>query len=389
MKILLLANTDWYLYNFRLPLASAIRAQGHDVVLVSPAGKYTSRLEQAGFRWIEFPLKRRRLNPLAELITILRLIRLYKRERPDLAHHFTVKCVMYGSIAARAVRIKAVINALAGLGHVFSSDGLQARLLRHLITGFFKLLLRPTHVIFQNPDDHRVFLQYGLVGERTSHLIRGSGVNVETFNPGVRRPANGERRVLLASRLLWAKGVAEYVEAARLVRESMPGAQFLIAGAADPGNPACVPQEVIDEWRRQKNVEILGHCDDLRTLLKQVDLVVLPSYREGLPRILLEAAACGKALVATDVPGCREIVQHGVNGILVPARNPEQLVRAIKELLLDDELRAEMGRRSRELACAEFSEEQVINKTLQVYQRCLPSGQVISRNDLLSEEALT
>jgi len=183
--------------------------------------------------------------------------------------------------------------------------------------------------------------------------------------------------VLLASRLLWAKGVAEYVEAARVVRQSIPGAHFLIAGETDPGNPAAVPHNVIEEWKTQRNVEILGHCEDMRELLGGVDVVALPSfYGEGVPRILIEAAATGLPLVATDMPGCREIVRHGVNGFLVRPREPEPLAQAIKKLLLDDELRVEMGKRSRELACTEFSQDQVISRTLQVYQKCVLTSQV-------------
>jgi len=377
MKILLFANTDWYLYNFRLPLARAIREQGDEVVLVSPLGKYSSRLEQAGFRWIEFPLERRRLNPFAEAITVLRLIRLYRLERPDLVHHFTLKCVMYGSIAARLAGIKSVVNAFAGLGHIFSDGGFQAKMLRSIVSPISKLALRRTRVIFQNPDDHRVFLERQLVSEDESHLILGSGVDVEKFNPSIRRPLNRERRVLLASRLLWAKGVAEYVEAARVVRESIPGAHFLIAGETDLGNPAAVSHSVLEEWKAQHNVEILGHKEDMRELLGEVDVVALPSfYGEGVPRILIEAAATGLPLVATDMPGCREIVRHGVNGFLVRPRDAEPLASAIKKLLLDDELRREMGKRSRELACSEFSENQVLSRTLQVYQKCVLTSQV-------------
>ncbi|MFP5264501.1 MAG: glycosyltransferase family 4 protein [Blastocatellia bacterium] len=379
MKIILFANTDWYLYNFRLALAKAIVAQGHELVLLSPPGKYTERLKQAGFRWIPLPLERRRLNPLAELVTILRIAQVYHKERPDLVHHFTVKCVLYGSIAARLVRVKAVVNALAGLGHIFSDDGFRAKALRRVVKSVCKLALRPSQVIFQNPDDHRAFLKLGLVHEETSHLIRGSGVDVERFKPRATEPAGGGRYVLLASRLLWAKGVSEYVEAARLVRQWLPETVFLLAGETDPGNPSAIPQSVIDNWRG--DVEVLGHCEDMRALIENVDLVALPTYYgEGVPRILIEAAATGKPLVATDMPGCREIVRHGVNGSLVPPHDGEQLARAIRDILVDDERREEMGRRSRHLACSDFSEDQVISKTFQVYQKSLPAGRTAGRD---------
>ncbi|HEX8092096.1 MAG TPA: glycosyltransferase family 4 protein [Blastocatellia bacterium] len=385
MKILLFANTDWYLYNFRLALAKAIRAQGHEIVLLSPPGKYSERLKQAGFRWIPLPLERRRLNPLAELITILRIAQVYHKERPDLVHHFTVKCVLYGSIAARLARIKAVVNALAGLGHIFSDDGFRAKALKQIVKSICKLTLRPSEVIFQNPDDHSAFLKLGLVYEETSHLIRGSGVDVERFKPRASEPAGGGRYVLLASRLLWAKGVSEYVEAARLVRQWLPETVFLLAGETDPGNPSAIPQSVIDKW--QGDVEVLGHCEDMRALIENVDLVALPTYYgEGVPRILIEAAATGKPLVATDMPGCREIVRHGVNGSLVPAHDSEQLARAIRDILIDDERREEMGRCSRHLACSDFSEDQVISKTFQVYQKCLPAGRAVGRDAWLGAD---
>jgi glycosyltransferase involved in cell wall biosynthesis len=379
MKIILFANTDWYLYNFRLALAKAIVAQGHELVLLSPPGKYSERLKQAGFRWIPLPLERRRLNPFAELITILRIAQVYHKERPDLVHHFTVKCVLYGSVAARLVRVKAVVNALAGLGHIFSDDGFRAKALRRVVKSVCKLALRPSQVIFQNPDDHSAFLKLGLVHKETSHLIRGSGVDVERFKPRATEPAGGGRYVLLASRLLWAKGVSEYVEAARLVRQWLPETVFLLAGETDPGNPSAIPQRVIDNWRG--DVEVLGHCEDMRSLIENVDLVALPTYYgEGVPRILIEAAAIGKPLVATDMPGCREIVRHGVNGSLVPAHDGEQLARAIRDILVDDERREEMGKRSRHLACSDFSEDQVISKTFQVYQKCLPAGRAVRRD---------
>jgi glycosyltransferase involved in cell wall biosynthesis len=378
MKIILFANTDWYLYNFRLALAKAILAQGHELVLLSPPGKYSERLKQAGFRWIPLPLERRRLNPLAELITIVRIAQIYHKERPDIVHHFTVKCVLYGSIAARLVGIKSVVNALAGLGHVFSHDGLRAKALRQIVKLVCRLTLRPSEVIFQNPENHRAFLKLGLVNEESSHLIRGSGVDVERFKPCARQAADGERYVLLASRLLWAKGVSEYVEAARLVRQWHPEAVFLLAGETDPGNPGAIPQSVIDEWKRQGDVEVLGHCEDMRALIEKVDLVALPTYYgEGVPRILIEAAASGKPLVATDMPGCREIVRHGINGALVPVRDGKQLALAIRNILLDDERQYEMGKNSRLFACNEFSEDQVIDETFQVYQKSLPTDQVI------------
>ncbi len=388
MKIVLFANTDWYLYNFRLPLAQALRAEGHEVVLVSPHGKYAERLSRAGFRVVRFPLVRRRLNPLAEIITVLRLALLYRRERPALVHHFTVKCVIHGSIAARLAGVGAVVNALAGLGHIFAARDAQARALRAVVKFVLRFAMRRTQVVFQNPDDCRAFLKAGLVAEKNCHLIRGSGVDVHRFKPKAARVSSrSTRRVLLASRLLRSKGVIEYVEAARLVRRELPQALFLLAGEPDEGNPDSIPRELVASWREQQNVEALGQCEEMDELIGRCDLVVLPtSYGEGVPRILVEAAACGKALVATDHPGCREIVIHGSNGLLVPPRDADALAEAIATLLVDDERRTEMGRRSRELACREYSQERVNEDTIRVYRIAL-GGEAHADNKNLDEAA--
>lgn len=374
MKILLFANSDWYLYNFRLSLAQVLRAQGHEVLLLCPPGRYVDELRQAGFRWIGFELSRSGMNPWSELATLGRLVLLYRRERPDVVHHFTIKCVLYGSIAARLAPIGAVINAVTGLGHVFSASDLTARIVRPGVDKLYRLALHGTQVIFQNPDDQAAFLARGLTKHAECHLIRGSGVDVARFRPPESRPDGEVRQVLLASRLLWAKGVGEFVEAARRVRQIMPQAVFLIAGESDAGNPGAIPAATIESWKTQGDIKILGHCDDMAPLLRQVDLVVLPSYYgEGVPRSLTEAAASGLPLIASDTPGCREIVMDGVNGILVPPRNVERLVEAILALLQSRVSRAEMGKRSRELACREFAEEGVLQQTLRIYEKVRPA----------------
>lgn len=367
MKVLFFANTDWYLYNFRLLLAHALRAKGFEVVFVSPPGSYSQRLVEAGFRWISLPMKRHGLNPLIELHNLIRLIRVYRREQPTLVHHFTIKCVLYGSIAARVTGVRAVINAITGLGFVFIDEGRKARILRRLVRSVYRIALQNTHVIFQNADDRQKYTEEGLLSGDMGRLIRGSGLDVSQFKP-LPRYKTGPKRVLLVGRLLRAKGVAEYVEAASIVRKTIPDVLFQIAGDKDPGNPDKIEDNVIHAWNQAKNVEFLGHRDDMHNLLNQVDLVVLPSYREGMSRALIEAAACGLPLVASDVPGCREIVRHGVNGVLVPIKNSQALADAIMTLLRDDQLRDRMGKMSRKIACEEFSDKRVIAETLDVYR---------------------
>jgi glycosyltransferase involved in cell wall biosynthesis len=380
MRILLFANTDWYLYNFRLPLAVALRAKGCEVVFVSPPGNYSRRLIEAGFRWIAFPMSRYGINPFLELITIIRLVRLYRRERPSLVHHFTVKCVLYGSVAARIVGATSIINSITGLGYVFSNNSVLARMLRPLLMVFYRLALRNTFIIFQNPENRDLFSRTGLLCGRGSYLVRGSGVDLAHFSPHHEGKITRSRCVLLASRLLWAKGIEEFVEAAALVQEVMPDVVFQILGAGDPENPNTIPQDVIEGWKVDIKVKFMGHQDNMPLLLRQADVAVLPSYYgEGIPRILVEAAACGLPLVASDVPGCREVVKHGINGFLVPIKDPIALAEAILILLGDDTLRAEMGVMSRKIACREFPDERVISDTLEVYRN---TGLLLSNDSL-------
>lgn len=374
MKALLFANTDWYLFNFRLPLAKALRGRGWEVVLVSPPGEYGPRLEREGFRWIGFDFSRKGTNPLGEFATLKRLVALYRRERPHLAHHFTIKCVLYGGIAARVAGVEKTVNAVTGMGHVFTTHSPRNRLLRPLIRAMYRGVLNHSLVIFQNPDDRDEFLRLGLVDAARARLIRGSGVDTTRFVPREASVAQHEGRpdaaaltVLMVARLLKEKGVREYVEAATLVREAFPATRFRLAGDPDPGNPSSVAPEALAAWRAEGAVEFLGHREDMEALLAATDVAVLPSYREGTPRSLLEAAAAGLPLVATDVPGCREVVRHEDNGLLVKAADSKSLAQAIITLLRDPSLRETMGRRSRARAEAEFSEASVIAATLAVY----------------------
>jgi len=372
MKILLFANTDWYLYNFRLPLAKYLREKGLEVILVSPPGGYGPKLEENGFRWISVPMERRSLNPWKEFKLLRHLVKLYAKEKPDLVHHFTIKNVVYGSLAARMAGIKPRVNAVTGLGHIFTSNGWLARLIRPIVSRLLRVALQGDEslLILQNPDDYQAFVNAGLVLPKDIRLIRGSGVDTERFKPSSQK-RQGVFRVLLATRLLWEKGVGEYVEAARNLKSHNQAIEFLLAGSPDPGNPASVPQAQIDAWAREGIITALGHLDKMEDILNEVDLVVLPSYREGLPRILLEAAAYGLPIVTTDAPGCREIVADDVNGFLVPCKDSAALVTAIQRILDNPEERARMGAASRSKVLAEFDQKIVLRETFDVYRELL------------------
>lgn len=369
MKILFFANTDWYLYNFRLPLACHLRDHGHEVVMLSPAGPYVAYLKAAGFRTLTVPMQRRSLDPLRELALLNRIRHIYDHERPDLVHHFTIKCVVYGSLAARLMSIPRLINAVTGLGFVFTSNSLNARLLRLPVRALLRIAFGGSNsrLILQNSDDQVAFQQLGLIESSQIRLIRGSGVNTYRFRPVLRSNASRPLRILLATRLLWDKGVGEYVAAAhQLLREGVD-AVFQIAGEVDPGNPSSIPSEQLDVWRMDGDVHLLGHVDNMQDLLAEIDIAVLPSYREGTPRSLLEAAACGLPLIATDAPGCREIVDNEVNGLLVPIKDSIALAKAIRRLCLESETRQRMGEASRTKVLSEFDERIVFKETLAVY----------------------
>ncbi|WP_426664064.1 glycosyltransferase family 4 protein [Rhodanobacter aciditrophus] len=371
MKTVLFANTDWYLYNFRRSLAMALQRQGCDVLLISPAGPYGDKLRALGLRWEPLPMARRSLNPLREAALLWHLVRLLRRERPMLVHGFTIKCAVYGSLAARLAGVPARVNAVAGMGYVFTSSEMKARSLRPLVRALLRLALggRGARLILQNADDVALFRRARLVDAQHIRLIRGSGVNCAQFATATRTMAanDGRMRVLLASRLLWDKGLGEFVAALRQLRREGCAIRALLAGTPDPGNPAAVPEETIRGWVSEGLVTWLGHVEDMAGLLASVDVVVLPSHREGLPRTLVEAAACGLPLITTDVPGCREVVTDGVDGLLVPKGDGEALAHAIRRLREDPELARRLGDAARRKARSQFDEHIVIRQTLAAY----------------------
>jgi glycosyltransferase involved in cell wall biosynthesis len=372
VKVVLFANTDWYLWNFRRALVESLCRQNWDVCLVSPPGAYHERFRALGARWLELRMCRSGANPLQELMVIASLWSLYRREHPDVVHHFTLKAVIHGSLAAYLAGINVRVNAIAGLGYVFSSDGIKARLLRPVVRYLLRIALagKSTATIFQNPDDADAFATSGLVQSCQARLIRGSGVDTACFTPAPRL-ANSRCRVLLAARLLWSKGVAEYVAAATILKPSVP-AEFLLAGAPDPGNPDSIPPEQLSCWQAEGHVQFLGHVEDMSQLLKTIDIVVLPSnYAEGVPRILLEGAAASAALIATDRPGCREVIEHDVSGLLVPAGDLPALTAALKALILDPVARARLGQAARQKIELEFEEAKVVEATIAVYRQLL------------------
>jgi glycosyltransferase involved in cell wall biosynthesis len=376
VKVIFFANTDWYLYNFRLPLAKFLRAQGFEVVMLSPLGAYGPLLEAQGFRWIGLEMDRRSLNPARELALIRRISAVYGVEKPDIVHHFTIKCVVYGSLIARWHGIRNRVNAVTGLGYVFADNSYKARLLRPVVRNLIKATLggEGSRLILQNKDDLAAFAEAQLAPVDRTHVIMGSGVDASRFRPNTPERSSGPLRVLLASRLLWDKGIREYMEAAKLVKEAGLPVEFLLAGNPDPGNPASVAESQIAKWKEGAEVRYLGHVGEMPRLLADIDVAVLPSYREGVPRSLLEAAACGLPIITTDVPGCREVVTHGVNGLLIPARDPAALAAAVRFMWERPEERARMGMAARQSVLRNFEQSIVFDKTFAVYRDLLSAA---------------
>ena len=369
-KVLLVANTSWYLYNFRLPLLKALRDRGAQVVLVSPRDKYVEKLQAEGFWWIDLDLVRRSTNPFMELYTIFRLVLIYLVEKPDVVHHFTIKCVLYGTFAAKITGVKSVLNAITGLGYIFINQSLKAKFIRLLTLPlyYFALNAKRCRVIFQNLDDLSLLVRQGLASPEKSILIRSSGVDSKRFKLSLSELSVKEPTVLLASRIVGDKGVYEYVEAAKHLKAQGYAVKFKLAGAIYPGNPTAISEETLLSWESDGLIEWLGHVDNIEEVITKTDIVVLPSHGgEGVPKILLEAAAMGKPLVATDVPGCRDVIEPGINGFLVPPKEFEPLAAAIETLLEDGELRQKMGRIGREKVIQDFNVKDVVNQTVDVY----------------------
>ena len=374
-KILFVVAEDWYFWSHRRPIATAALQNGYEVFVATRVGNCGEKIIEAGFRLLPLRLNRSSYSLFHELRTVAELRRIYQREKPDIIHHIALKPILYGSMAALGSRRVQVVNAFAGLGYLVSSPSFKARALKQVLWKMFRFLLnRPnSFLLLQNCEDRDLLVaEVGVRPEKTI-VIRGSGVDVNEFQPTDEVPSTPI--VLLSSRMLWIKGICDFVEAAKLLRTRGINARFVLAGDTDPGSPGAIPREKLQEWQNAGPVEWWGHQQSMSGMVQQAALVCLPSHGgEGVPKALIEAAAGGRAIVATDVPGCRDIVRHGTNGLLVPPKNPVALADAIDRLLKDAPLRAEMGRRGREIAVNEFSEEKVIQQTLALYHRLLNSA---------------
>lgn len=377
MKLLFFVPEDRFFLSHFLARGKAAQAEGFEVVVLGRETKQAGAIRAEGMRFVPLPLRRDRLNPVREFFRVfLQVLKVYRRERPDVLHHVAIRPIFHGSLAARLLRMRKVINAPVGMGYVFSSDQRKARILRPIVRTLLRLLLHPpgAMVVFENPDDLRTNAELGAVRADECVLIRGAGVDTQAFRP---HPSGSDVPVVtLAARMLRDKGVEEFAAAARELSRRGVRARFRLAGGTDPVNPTSIPEERLRAWNAEGIVEWRGHCDDMAAVWRETDIACLPSYREGLPKALLEALASGLPVVTTDVPGCRETVEPGVNGLLVPARDSQALADALEKLIVSPALRQRFGQRSRDKAVTEFSDAVVVAATLRLYREA--AGQTVA-----------
>lgn len=365
-------NASWNVINFRKGLIAGLQRAGFRVVALAPTDAYSPLFAELGVEHVPIPMDSQGVSPRRDLGLLLRYLAALRRIRPVAFLGYTAKPNVYGSLAAHVLGIP-VINNVSGLGTAFIRKGLLTR----IVSGLYRLAFRRSSTIFfQNPDDRDLLVSAGLVPVGRTEVLPGSGIDLARFAPGAAsRPREQPFTFLLVARLLWDKGVGEYVEAARLVRAAHPSVRFQLLGFLDVANRTAVPRADVEGWVSEGLIDYLGHADDVRPFLAAADCVVLPSYREGLPRTLLEAAAMGKPLIATDVPGCRHIAVHGVNGYLCTVRDARSLAEAMTNMLaLPDAERRAMGVAARTKAEAEFDERTVVERYLEAVAKALAAA---------------
>ena len=370
-RLIYIVSEDWVFVSHRLTLAKQAIKDGYDVTAITNISNHEDVLLSAGLKVFNINFCRSFKRPFSDVHSIYQLIKLFRLLKPEVIHNVGLKISLISSIAAFIARVPVVINAYTGLGYVFSSNDMLARVIRLLLNSPLKYLNHraSTWVVFQNEDDEALFENSNLINKERTLLIKGSGVDVNEFPFSDELP--GQLKVMLASRLLWDKGVGEFIEASRQLKINYPEVTFVLVGDVDEQNPLSLTKEIIDSWVNEGFIEWWGHKQNMPEVLKLAHIVALPSYREGLPKVLLEAASIGRALVATDVPGCREIVRDGVNGFLVQAKESKCLAEAIEKLILNKELRTQMGLKSREIIETELSSEIINKQFIELYNSAI------------------
>jgi glycosyltransferase involved in cell wall biosynthesis len=372
-RILYVVNAAEYFVSHRLPIAQRAQQAGYSVHVAATglsgdASDAVDTIKHCGFTYHDVPINRGGQNPLTELGALINIYFLIRKLSPKLVHLVTIKPVLYGGIAARLNGVPAVVVAVAGLGTVFLASSIMARLRRWFVTRLMSSAFKVPGLaaIFQNSDDCDALVRMGVLQRSQARIIRGSGVSLEKC-AYIPEPA-GKPVVVMASRLLKDKGVQEFVEAARILRARCVDIEMRLIGYRDPGNPTSLSQQDIENWRNEGVIEYLGFQENIASQYSAAHIVCLPSYREGLPKSLVEAAACGRAVVTTDVPGCRDAITPNETGLLVPVKDAVALANAIQQLAEDRELREKMGKAGRKLAESEFAIEKIVDQHIKIYE---------------------
>lgn len=371
-RLLFIVNNVDFFLSHRVPIAIAALKDGYEIHVAAPDTLSSIKIKNLGFIFHPIYLSRSGMNPVQELKSIWSIYRLIKEIEPNVIHLVTIKPVIYGGIVGRLAKVPAVVLAIPGMGFIFTSTSLFARLCRPIIMAFYRFIFKHPKIkcIFQNPDDKQFFINNKLCLNSQTSLILGSGVNLNEyiFTP---EPNGNEIVIGMISRLLKDKGVVEFIEAAKILKTQYANVKFVLVGDIDYGNPAFVEKQLLDKWKSENFVEILGFRKDISTVMSTMNIIVLPSYREGLPKVLIEAAACGRAVVTCDVPGCRTAIKPDETGLLVPAKNSHALAMAIKKLIDDPTSRVNMGAKGRLFAEQTFCIEKVVNEHLTIYEEVL------------------
>lgn len=370
-RLLFVVNVDWFFLSHRLPIALEAQRRGYQVHIATGLTDKLDELQRYGLVVHPLALDRSSTGLGNAWRTVVQLWQVFRAVRPDVVHLVTIKPVLLGGLVARLAGVPAVVTAVSGLGFVFMAHGARAVVRRWLVGGLYRVALghHNLKVVFQNPDDRASLATLAQLPDSKVDMIRGSGVDLAQYGHMPLPP--GVPVVLMAARLLADKGVREFVQAARLLKQQGVSARFCLVGSVDPANPASLADAELTQWAKEGVVELWGHRSDMPEVLRLAHLVVLPSYREGLPKVLLEAAACGRAVVTTDVPGCRDAIDPGVTGVLVPVRHAAALADALKGLISDPVRCQVMGNAGRALAESAFDVRQVVAAHLRIYQELI------------------
>jgi len=370
-RLLFVVTEDWYFVSHRLYMATVAVKAGYKVALLSKTSKYQELIEESGIEVINWSLNRRSRNLISEFKAFREISEVIDRFKPDIVHSVALKPILYTALQLKRKNTYANIYALGGLGFVFSSSKLKAQILRFLLVVILRWVLggERVRVILQNPDDFNLLLRLKVITNDKTRLIRGVGVDTSLFSPSPK--LHDKPIVLLPARILWDKGIADFVEIANRMKSYEVNVRFVLVGDPDPHNPESVSILQLEEWLEKGVVEWWGHKEEMQNIYQQAAIVCLPSYREGLPKSLLEAASCALPIVTYDVPGCREVVIDGINGFLVPLKDEHALLNAIKKLLDDASLCDKFGQAGRELVIREFSQQKIASETKKIWEEVL------------------